>query len=594
MADSQAHKWPIANWGWLIALWLGMLGLNAQAKEAPPPWQLSLHFNPGVLEMWQLQISSPVKGLPSSRFDGYRTYVLRSDQGQRTQARFDGPMRLLTPQAEFSFDQLQVEVSSKLNAITLRDRRGRTVFLADMPHRHQQATRLDWRFMNLRPSTWLAKRLGQPLLADQVIGSVDLLGPQPVELAKGTACPSPRPVWPSPTQPADIQLFEIGGVQAMRCQGCSEGSSNGQVVVAPDATLLNVGQSDVPWWEKFFSPQAPYNNDQHPLLVWAIYRIDANGSLHPLGSSGVKHAFFAQNDMCACPGDRILYRGCSDLYSRSTNDASSLLGPRDEIAPRPTLWGRCGSVFDPDCDGIENSSGYAQTPYERRLVVTESRMQNHPGASYWIEAWYVVRDDSNLDNSLAIRQIIPAKVGSAWNIAVSGALSNGPLINHWVNPADADPLTENQLIDVADGRLRLAVRVQNLGGEWHYRYALMNLDYADAEFSGSEPGMLRLLSQIGAVGLRWPLSRDDAMQAGWRDEGGDSSSAWRALTGTSLGLEATTALGLGWGRMLVFEFRSRFAPQAGTITLSLGASDSVAVNSLVPVVVDRILRDGFE
>ena len=82
MADSQAHKWPIANWGWLIALWLGMLGLNAQAKEAPPPWQLSLHFNPGVLEMWQLQISSPVKGLPSSRFDGYRTYVLRSDQDE--------------------------------------------------------------------------------------------------------------------------------------------------------------------------------------------------------------------------------------------------------------------------------------------------------------------------------------------------------------------------------------------------------------------------------------------------------------------------------------------------------------------------------
>ncbi|MBD8525438.1 hypothetical protein [Pseudomarimonas arenosa] len=594
MTARTRHTRTVPRFAWMLGLLLALNGTAHSADDSTAPWQLSLHLNPGVLEMWQLEFAGAAKSQPSQRFDGYQAYLLNTQQGKVTEASFDWSVRLRRPGYEVDITQLNVAVSSELNAITLRDQRGRSLFVADMPHRHQQATGLDWRYMNLRPSEWLAKRLGQSLLAEQVIGSVDLRGPHPIE-SKGNADCRSTTLWPSMAAPADIQLFQIGGVQAMRCQGCSTVSTTGQVVVAPDATLLNVGQSDVPWYSKFTAPQPPYNNDQHPMLVWAMYRIDADGGLHPLGSSGVKHAFFAQNDMCACAGDNILYRGCSDLYSRSTNDVNSLLGPRDEIAPQPTLWGRCGSVFDPDCNSVENSSGFAQSLFDRRLLVTESQMQNHPGASYWIEAWYVVREDSNLDNSLAIRQIIPTKVGSAWNIAVSGSLSNGPLVSQWVNPADADPLTDNQLVDTADGRLRLAVRVQDLGnGNWRYRYALMNLDYADAVFSGSEPGLLRLLSQIGAVRLTWPLLRDDANAPTWRDETGDASPSWRLATDTLLQVEATTALGLGWGRLLVVEFDSRFAPQSGNIDLGLGDGDSVAVSSLLPVVVDRIMRNGFE
>ena len=556
--------------------------------------------------MWQWQLEGSEPGKSSALIDGYQEVSLYAESLDESSERpapvFYWDARLRTADADLKIGRLRADVSYALNAVTLRDIRGRTLFLAEMPHRHDRGQRLDWRYMNLRPSRWLAKRLGQPWMAEQVIGAAELQGPLDrfaAEAAtKGNANCRGGLVWPAAQAPADVQLLDMPGVQAMRCDGCSVDSTQGRVVIAPDATLVNVGQSDIPWYHKFFgAPQPPYNNDQHPYLVWAMYRIDADGSLHPLGSSGVKHAFYAQNDMCTCAGDNILYRGCSDLYSRSTNDANSLLGPRDEIAPRSGLWGRCGSVFDPDCNGVENFSGYAVDLYDRRLVVEESRMlaSLHPGASYWIEAWYLVREDSNLDNSMARQMLVPGKLGSGWTVSLSGSLSNGPVVSQWVDPADTDPRSANQLIDRPNGRLRLAVRVSDLGnGEYRYRYALMNLDYADAQFSGSEPGLLRLLSQSGARRLTWPLHPDDGNRLLWRDETGENGGGWRLTPGSQLQLEATSSLGLGWGRMLVVEFSSRFAPQPGSVELALGSSENVNVSTLVPVVVDRIIRDGFE
>ena len=72
-----------------------------------------------------------------------------------------------------------------------------------------------------------------------------------------------------------------------------------RVVIAPSATLRNVGTADVPWYPKFHTgvgetyPQ-PYDRDQHPFLVWALYR-QTGEVFEQLAVSEAKHAFFTVN-----------------------------------------------------------------------------------------------------------------------------------------------------------------------------------------------------------------------------------------------------------------------------------------------------------
>jgi hypothetical protein len=64
-----------------------------------------------------------------------------------------------------------------------------------------------------------------------------------------------------------------------------------------------VAQNAVPWYSKFSGSFPPYNNDQHPFLVWNMYRV-ANGAIQQIGASGMKHAFLTINSNCLQPGER--------------------------------------------------------------------------------------------------------------------------------------------------------------------------------------------------------------------------------------------------------------------------------------------------
>ena len=57
-------------------------------------------------------------------------------------------------------------------------------------------------------------------------------------------------------------------------------------LVAPSSSLVNLqglDGADVPWFTKFTGPFPPYNNDQHPYLIWNMYRIDSNGKMEQIG-----------------------------------------------------------------------------------------------------------------------------------------------------------------------------------------------------------------------------------------------------------------------------------------------------------------------
>src|SRR5690606_23535220 len=99
--------------------------------------------------------------------------------------------------------------------------------------------------------------------------------------------------------------------QFSRCQGCTGNDGSGNMVITPSATLKNnvnegtarptvandpLGTStelwtaSIPWYQKFTAPSPPYNNDQHPYLIWNMYRTNPDGSFEQIGRSGVKHA----------------------------------------------------------------------------------------------------------------------------------------------------------------------------------------------------------------------------------------------------------------------------------------------------------------
>ncbi|MBK7147159.1 MAG: hypothetical protein IPH76_18935 [Xanthomonadales bacterium] len=63
----------------------------------------------------------------------------------------------------------------------------------------------------------------------------------------------------------------------------ANGNSSARVYFAPSASLQNIGSADVPWndWINagYSAPLAPYNNRQHPLLTWSLYRVAADGSI---------------------------------------------------------------------------------------------------------------------------------------------------------------------------------------------------------------------------------------------------------------------------------------------------------------------------
>jgi hypothetical protein len=233
----------------------------------------------------------------------------------------------------------------------------------------------------------------------------------------------------------------------------------------------------VPWRAKFSAPGPPYNNDQHPFLIWNMYRV-ANGAFEQLGASGLKHAFLTVNSNCACAGGNILWVGCEDTYGVGTNDSSGSVGPRKEVRAHTGEWNRCGSIFDVNCDGVPNSAPPFSGPEDkRRLSVLETDLQT-PGAQYFWDSWYLVRDDVNIFNTMGYRQVSPVWTGTVWSFGLLTSLTPGPAIDGWVNPASPGPNADSQRIDTGEGQLTLAVRATDLGGgRWRYSYALMNHDF---------------------------------------------------------------------------------------------------------------------
>jgi hypothetical protein len=398
----------------------------------------------------------------------------------------------------------------------------------------------------------------------------------------------------------------------------NNGSGGACPTPANPATCLGVSAAtfaaDVPWWEKFTSspndPDFTYPyalNDVHPNLIWNLYRLDAVGSdpagrITQIGRSGVKHAFLTTNVGAGCDtsnGNHVLGRSCSDTYGTGNNDSSSDLGPRRELVPAKGLFGRCGSIFDPECDQVEN--GGAASQFHQRMLVPTQRVTAANG-SFVFESWYVVRDDINIYNTMATRTL----AFNATSLAPinQGPFQLGPALDKWVPRNTSTATARNVEVVTPEGRFQVAVKVHDAGaGSWQYEFAVMNHDFAREEVTGVESNhTLRVLSNHGFK--RFSVPKDLAATIGqieFDDGDGLTVNDWVGSdTGAAIEWAAPSdAASLNWGAMSRFSFIASIPPQDVQVALEVTRAGSPsAYAAVVPgpstAALDGVFANGFE
>jgi len=489
------------------------------------------------------------------------------------------------------------------------------------------------RAADLRISPMLAARLGVRESAGWEIADVALntqvyvrgVDEQPAETC------SPYP-WPNVAVPGESgQVYQADlfmkslTVSPVGCQGCTGATGSGVAAFAPSSTLRNNvndgtqlqtindpnGTSSalhtgfVAWHTMFSGNSPPYNNDQHPFLIWNLYRVNANGGISQVGRSGVKHAFVTTNggclDSCNHLGGAALGRGCSDTYGTGNNDSTGDMGPRSEIIPAKGQWGRCGSIFDTNCDGNENANG--NTDWTQRMKVPEQKLAHTSGdgSSFLFESWYIARDDINIYNSMATMSVNPQYSGSQWSLTGATGYLLGGAIDRWVDPSAPGANAMNTELVAPEGHAKVAVKVTDLGnGKWRYNYAVMNFDFARAETQGAEPN-LRVVSNQGFDSFGLPVATGVSILSPASDLGGTAANGnWRSsIASGQLTWSNNGSLGgigshgappvnlptLDWGTLYSFSFISNAAPVSGTATLHValaGTPASYSVATLVP------------
>jgi len=351
-----------------------------------------------------------------------------------------------------------------------------------------------------------------------------------------------------------------------------------RVAMAPSADLMNVGQFDVRWyWAIAPSGFNGTNIGPHPFLVMHFYR-ETGGVFEQIGRSDVKHAWNTVNSGCPCPGGQVMYTGCGDRYGVGNNADPFYFGPRDELTAHLGTYPSLGSHFDSTPTNNVRDHGWSgldHDDFEHRLVVQEPDLST-PGAAYHIEAWYIVAGDSNTFNNIAHRSVNPLLSGSAWTFPFADAGSAGGLaLDAWVDPSSPPPGSMNRRIVTGEGNLQLAVKTwTNAPADFHYEYALMNMDFDRQIQSFAVP----VATGVNVTGIEFGDVDDDASND-WSAVHADGHITWSAPSG---GAETNAC---DWGTLFNFRFDADIAPATNAVTMSIheiGAGDLLLAQSLAP------------
>ncbi len=345
------------------------------------------------------------------------------------------------------------------------------------PGDHEPPSVLRVKAWDLFITDTLSRKLGRPDLTDLVIG---------VGHAEMTAIEFNRPYsYPegqNPNTPYTGEFNDLGDggstdvtlgiLNSITQMGRTGTFPNGTAGLSMATTSCNFGSVNVPW-------QAPMQ-ENHPGIAMTLYR-ELDGKFEQVGTSWMKHGFFALSNSqcipCQVPSNgTFLGIGCSDTYGTFNNADRFYLGPRNEWNAFTSEWDCEGSYFDGtpvDCNRSETGSGLG--PVNHRLEVLDSDLDN-PGATYYYEAMYLVREDVNKFNNIGSRRCTMNWNGFSWSFQTPSSASGNPLVEgpailRW---SDADMITTVGN-GTADGEAILAVNtIDNGNGTWRYEYSLFN------------------------------------------------------------------------------------------------------------------------
>ena len=280
---------------------------------------------------------------------------------------------------------------------------------------------------------------------------------------------------------ADIIDVEITRLQDPKVWGRNGAYPTGRVGIGIITTSHNVGTVNVDWIDAggFGEPL----DNRHPFIVQNMYRL-REGRLEQIGLAWLKHGFVSTNDGCPDPVAYYLGVGCSDTYGNFTNANRQDLGPRSEVNPQTGYWEPCGSHFDTgevgyppsvpgDCINSHDTNNAPHDTDDHRLRVYDQDLLDADALNkIFIEGFYIVAGDENIENNFAHRQVsmIPPDPAPDWTSEPISNFRQRPAIDDWGdNVVTASPATE--------GKARVAVRVVPLSPTEHrYEYNVYNMD----------------------------------------------------------------------------------------------------------------------
>jgi len=578
-----------------LQFFYGMLGdleieVEGAAPRAPGHWS-NTHFLMDIKPFSGIDLKVPYGVLVGA---DQGTYLLDASFTMRHRGntvQFSGLALRASEQAKTQSDLLGFELLNDQGQKLLEFHHIHTVL-------DTKNERLVMKNIDVSVTPELASLLGHKQLAGAVIAQAHIEsnlvmppeGYTDIASVEGSSC-AQRPKWPGPganDPKADVALIAMTARQYRNL-------NNGSIVVTPSATLKNVGgldDADVAWYTKFSGTFPPYNNAQLPFLIWNMYR-EIDGRFEQIGVSGVKHAFLTINSNCTinCQNGHILWPGCEDVYGMGNNDSPRSLGPRtftnpnfsnSEIEAYKGTWEEDCSFFDQDCSGSQETD--SDSTQENRMVVQETDL-GVSGARYYVSAWYLIRDDINIFNTMGYKEYLITPSGNDWFFSETGGFKNGPASDQYVAPDTLDLINmeaSSRVTSKGKGHLTVAVKVEDLGGgQYRYNYMVENHDY--------DP-------QIDAISI--PLADFVPFsQLVFSDVDEDAGNDWTVdHTGGLLTLTAPAGNAINWGTLYSFSFTTTAEPTEGAVSLTSLEGLSVAdlqADVIVPGFSDLIFADGF-
>lgn len=528
------------------------IGVQATGNTAPPTRPGGLGF---AISATQSQLSFAAPGGDFERF-------------AQASIQHSGGFTLILPGGDVVLDGVRLEADSEGPFLRIVDAQGQAWLDALRPHAQLSAdgSVLVIQNADLLATPALAAELGQPGLTGSYLGVLDAtlrFAPAP----PGPLLLGPGDCIPDIGDPVDVELTVLGSTtQAAREIG-------GRVALAPAAELINNGPGDVAW-NRAIKPDTPLG--PHPYLALNMYRL-VGDVLEQIGRADLKHAFFATNTGCACPGGHVLFDGCEDQYGVNTNLNQTYLAPRDELDVLDRSWISLASHFDgvPDDDDTRDHFGASDhDSFEHRLTVQDTDLQT-PGARYFVEAWYLAPHDTNLLNSLGHRELSPSLFGSTWLFTNAAPMELGSILDVWVDPLGPDPGEQSSFVDTGEGRLQLAAVTTDLGGgTHHYEWALQNFDFESQLRSFSVP----VLPGMNITNTGFGDGDEDAGNQ-WSVDVSAHRVTWTAPAGNEL----------DWGRLYNFRLDADAAPLSSLGRMQpLDTPATISVATLAPAAITSI------